>query len=94
MINEFKAQSFIFIAPASDGQENPFTYMVDFCYVICNCQRKEVFLLLLMTSQESGLVLYIWGVKKRQSDHLEPREECCVPSFCREGVSPVEKVRE
>lgn len=41
MINEFKAQSFIFIAPASDGQENPFIYTVDFFNVICNCQRKE-----------------------------------------------------
>lgn len=53
-----------------------------------------MFLHSLMTSQESGLVLYIWRVKKRKSDHLEPIEECCVPSFCREGMSPVEKVRE
>lgn len=33
MINEFKAQNVIFIAPASDGQENPFTYMVDFFFM-------------------------------------------------------------
>lgn len=38
----------------------------------------------------------MWFViaREKKSDHLEPREECCVPYFCREGVSPVEKVRE
>lgn len=49
MITEFKAQSFIFTAQASEGAGESFHLYARFFYMICNGQRREeVFLLLLV----------------------------------------------